>query len=408
MTDDLDVRISTADEFPQRTALIAGAFLNDLEDDELELFRLLDEPDRTHVVEDAGHLVATGVVRTRAMSVPGAMIPVGHVTGVAVASTHRRRGLLSRIMTSQLEHIRDRGTEPVAALWASEGAIYGRFGYGAAASYVAYEIPTRETSLPGTTPPGRLRQVVPSDVVDQLAELYERVRPSRPGWSERPGRYWEFRTADPKGRRHGMSARRGLLYEDDGRVEGYALWRVKAGWNNTGPNGEVAVAEVVAASPDAYTALWRFLLSIDLTRTVKYQFAAVDEALPFLVTNPAGLRGSIDPSLWIRIVDVPAALTARRYATAVDVVLEVSDALLTDNAGRWHLVGDRSSAKCEPTDAEPDLTLDVRELGAVYLGGTSLTALAAAGLVTELRPGAVTSASTAFGWHRAPSAVEIF
>lgn len=183
---------------------------------------------------------------------------------------------------------------------------------------------------------------------------------------------------------------------------------MKGGCDKSGPAGEVKVSQVVAANPEAYRALWRFLTSIDLTRSVSYMFGAEDEPLPFTVSDPNAIGVSSDPSLWVRVIDVPAALCGRRYAAPVDVVLDVADELLSDNAGRWRLVWDGDSASCERTSSEADIRLDIKELGAVYLGGTSLQALAGAGRVTEMRPGAVRAATTAFGWHRAPSAIEIF
>jgi predicted acetyltransferase len=408
VTSELELRTCTADDLPARAELLTGAFLSDVEEGMLDVYRLVDEPERNHVILDSGRMVAAAGVYTRDLTVPGAVIPVAHVTGVGVASTHRRRGLLTRIMNAQLAAVRDRGDEPVAALWASEGAIYGRFGYGAAAWRVEYSIPVRETNLPGEIPPGRLRSAVPAESIPVLSDVYERVRITRPGLSGRPDRWWQRLTADPKARRNGMSAWRAVIHEVDGRVDGYATWRAKGGWGDTSPIGEVQVGEVVAATVDAYAAIWRFLLNIDLVRTVRYSFAAVDEPLPHLVTNPTGIGGLVGPSLWVRVVDVPGALAARRFAVPVDVVLEVSDARFAENTGRWHLVGDGSSAKCVATGADPQLSLDVRSLGAAYLGGTSLQALADAGRVTEHEPGSLAAVSTAFGWHRAPAAIEIF
>jgi len=126
------------------------------------------------------------------------------------------------------------------------------------------------------------------------------------------------------------------------------------------------------------------------------------------LTNPGALGTSVTPGLWIRVVDVPGALAARRYAAPVDLVLEVSDAVLPGNSGRWHLTGDRSSARCEAVASGPDLVLDVRHLGAAYLGGATLQSLAAAGLVTELSPGSLAAASAAFGWERPPLSIETF
>lgn len=414
MTDALPLRTATIDDHRALMELVTGAFLHDVEDEAVDRNRMVFEPDRTHLIEDDGVPVATGAIYTRDMTVPGAVNPVAHVTGVAVAATHRRRGLLTRIMHTQLTAIRDRGAEPVAALWATEGGIYGRFGYGVAARHCEYTINRSLVQVTGPAPSGTLVQVKPADAAEDLAAVFERVRADRPGWSSRPGKWWDVLLTDIPSRREGMSSLRAAVYREGATSAparasaGYVLWRVKGGWDESGPAGEVKVIQVVAASPDAYRALWRFVTSIDLTRKVSYMFGAADEPLQHTVTESNGLDVSEDPSLWIRIVDVPAALSARRYAAPVDVVLDITDELVPENARRWRLTGDGSSVLCEPTSDEADLGLDVRELGAVYLGGTSLQSLADAGLVTERREGALARASTAFGWHRAPSAIEIF
>jgi predicted acetyltransferase len=402
------MRTATDADLPELVGFLSGAFLRDLEEDELDVQRLVAEPDRIHVITDSGTIVGSGMILTRDLTVPGAVVPAAHVTGVAVASTHRRQGLLTRIMATQIEAVRDRGTEPIAVLWASEGAIYARFGYGAATWQMEYTITTRETALTVPAAAGRLRQAVPRDVIGDLSAVFDRVQADRPGRSSRDERWWKYHTADPKSWRRGRSAQRAVLYDSGEEIDGYAIWRVKSGWSDTGPDGEVAVIEVVAATADAYRALWRFLLSIDLTRTVKYHFAASDEPLAQLVTNPYGLDASTGPGLWVRIVDVPGALASRRYSVPADVVLEVSDAMLPDNARRWRLVGDMSAARCEATDDEPDLTLDIGHLGAAYLGGVSLLSLGAAGLVTEHRAGTLAAASTAFTWSPAPLSIEVF
>jgi predicted acetyltransferase len=402
------MRIATAEDLPELATFVSGAFLHDAEDETLDLFRLVDEPERSHVITDDGRIVGTGAVLTRDLTVPGASLAAAHVTGVAVAATHRRRGLLTRIMTAQLQAVAEQGDEPIAVLWASEGGIYGRFGYGLACWQVQYDVVTRETSVPAGPSTGRLRQAVPRDVIDELAQVYDRAQPERPGRSSRDQRWWKFLTADPKPWRRDMSAQRAVLYQEAGSVEGYATWRVKGGWSASGPSGEVAVNEVVATTGDAYAALWRFLLSIDLTRTVKFSFAALDEPLPHLVNNPNALETHVSPGLWVRLVDLPTALSARRYSAPVDVVMDVSDAMLPDNAGRWRLVTGAAAPRCDRTEAEPDLTMDVRALGAVYLGGISMHSLAAAGLVTERTPGTLAAASAAFGWPIAPASWEIF
>jgi predicted acetyltransferase len=168
------------------------------------------------------------------------------------------------------------------------------------------------------------------------------------------------------------------------------------------------VHEAVAVDPATYVTLWRFLLGIDLTRTARYSHGAVDEPLVHLVAEPNRLAGRLTDGLWVRLVDVGAALAARRYARPVDVVIEVTDPLLHENAGRWRLTGDPDGAACAPTDAPADLACGILDLGSAYLGGPSLAALAAAGRVRERRPGSLAAASLAFGWHRAPAGIEVF
>jgi predicted acetyltransferase len=239
--------------------------------------------------------------------------------------------------------------------------------------------------------------------------VYEAERPTRPGWSSRSEPWWSgHRLGDPPGWRRGATARRATLHEGAAGVDGYALWRTKSDWTTGGPAGEVLVDEVVAAGPDAYLALWRFLLSIDLTRSTKLWLGSPDEPLLHLANEPRRLGAALGDGLYVRIVDLPAALAARRYAAPVDVVIEVTDPLVPGNAGRWRLTAGPDAATCTSTDQPADLACDIVDLAAAYLGGTRLAGLADAGRVRELRPGALTAATTGFGWHRTPAANEIF
>ena len=410
MTDPYTLRTLTSpDEFDGVARLLAAAFGQDMRTDEVDADKWVFEPDRDHVVEDVGEIVANAGAYTRQYSVPGAVIAAGHVTVVGVHPTYRRQGLLTRLMRHQLRDIRDVHREAVAVLWASEGRIYQRFGYGLASVRRGFELDRREVRL--VAPPtgaGRLRDASPEQARKELQQVYEAVRPQRPGWSSRDDRWWRWRLHDPQGRRDGATEKRALLYENADGLSGYAIWRIKPGWEDSGPRGEAQVGELVAATPEAYVELWRFLLSIDLTRTVRFWYAAADEPLQYLVNEPRALGGRTGDAHWVRLTDLPAALAARRYAAPVDVVLDVSDALLPENAGRWRLAADSTGATCEPTTDPADLACDVADLGAAYLGHTSLGTLAAAGRVREVRPGALAAASTAFGWYRSPSALDIF
>ncbi|MEU5554435.1 MULTISPECIES: GNAT family N-acetyltransferase [unclassified Micromonospora] len=384
-------------------------FHHEVDSEAHETERAIFEPERALVVRDGSELVASAAAYTRELGVPGGAMPAAHVTLVGVAPTHRRQGLLSAMMRRQLREIHDAGREPVAVLWASEGRIYPRFGYGLAAQRLMINGETTELRLPAPTPDeGRLRLERPADRQADLATVYDRVRGDRPGWSSRDERWWRYVLMDPKSQRDGATELRVVLHEGLDGVDGYGLFRTKGEWNNAGPKGVTTVDEVVAATPEAYRAIWRMLLSIDLTRQVVSRRAAVDEPLLRMVNEPRMLVAQVSDALWVRVVDVPAALSARRYATDVDVVIEVDDDLLPENTGRWRLHGGPEKADCTRTDDPADLACDVRCLGELFLGGVGLAALADAGRVRELRPGALAAAGPAFGWHRAASALEVF
>jgi predicted acetyltransferase len=403
---ELPIRVGTPDDWSTISNLLFAAFHSTMDQEASDLDGAIWEPERALVATDGDTIVGHAAAFTRDLSVPGNVLPAAHVTMVAVAPTHRRRGLLNRMMRQQLRDV----TEPIAVLWASESRIYSRFGYGLAAHRLEMDIESAEVQLPAATSPAKLRAGTPAALQPELAKVYDQVRADRPGWSSRGEATWAYVLGDTAWHRAGNTELRAVVHEGIGGIDGYALWRTRGSWTGgSNPNGEVQVREVAAANLDAYLALWRFLFGIDLTRTVHYGFAAVDEPLLHLASDPRRLNSRYSDSLWVRVVDVGAALAARRYIAPVDVVFEVSDALLPENAGRWRLTAtpDRA-ATCTRTEDPADLACDVRDLGAAYLGGPTLSALAAAGRVRELTPGALATASLAFGWHRAPASPEVF
>lgn len=401
----LPIRTAVPDDWQAISTLLGTLFHHDIDPNEDEFDRRIWEPERAVVVTDGDALAGHAAAVTRDLTVPGEVLSAAHVTMVGVAPTHRRRGVLRQMMRRQLGDV----PEPIAVLWASESRIYGRFGYGLAAQRLDMSIETGELRLPPADAPARLRVDAAGRLRPELAKVYDQVRADRPGWSSRGEATWGYVLSDSPARRSGATELRAVVHEGGGGVDGYALWRTRSSWTGGGnPDGEVVVREVAAADLEAYAALWRFLLGIDLTRRVSYGFAAVDEPLSHLVDEPRRLNARLGDSLWVRVVDVAGALAARRYRTDVDVVIEVTDALLPENNGRWRLTGGPERAACRRTDDTADLACDVRDLGAAYLGGTTLATLGAAGRVRELRPGALEAASIAFGWHRLPSAQEIF
>ena len=399
----------TGNEVEQFLRTTEGAFHEDVHQDDVELYSELIEPERTLAAFDGAAMVATAGIFTRELTVPGAVMRVAGVTLVGVLPTHRRRGLLSRLMRRQLEDVRAAG-ESVAALWASEAAIYGRFGYGSAARHATVTLRTTGAQLApdAPAPEGRIVLVDPDKAVDRIAPLYERVRRARVGHLDRTPVWWTRRTRDSERLRDGYSALRAAIHEDaSGAVDGYALYAVKTGWED-GPDGRARIRELVADGPAATSAMWAYLVGLDLVRAVEWPIAPPDVPLADLVASPQLPRLSVSPNLWVRLVDVPAALVARTYAAPLDVVFEVDDPVCRWNAGRYRLAAVDGRAACEPTNAPADIALSARELGAAYLGGTRLATLAVIGRVRELRPGAVERASVAFGAAREPWCPEIF
>ncbi|WP_030911630.1 GNAT family N-acetyltransferase [Streptomyces sp. NRRL F-5126] len=387
----LDRAFGGAGEAPKRRAL-----LNELT-----------EQDRSLGVWDGADCVGTAGAFSFRLSVPGgSLVPAAGVTMVSVAATHRRRGLLRSMMRRQLDDVRERG-EPMAVLTASEPDIYGRFGYGLATTKLAMEIDTtrvRVASLPEGADAVELRYASPTDpeVGRAIEDVYARAVPARPGMLARQPGWERLPLLDPPQEREGASPLRCVLARRGGEVAGFALFHMTGEADMAGAKCVVRVRDVYTGDPASYAALWRFLCEIDLTWTVSVGSRPVDDPVLHLLSDVrrCGLR--VRDVAYARPVDVGGALAARAYRAPVDVVLDVRDAFCPWNEGRWRLSGDAEGAACARTGDAADLALSVRELGSAYLGGVTLRALADAGRVTELRPGALAEASLAFGSDVAP------
>lgn len=389
-------------EFPTFYRTMVETFGGEPHDDERELDRGVFEYERSLAGFDDTDLVSTTSLFSRELSVPGGTTPVAAVTMVTVSPTHRRQGVLTAMMRRQLTDVYEGGRESVAALWASEATIYGRFGYGLATHQGSVSGETRAVGVPALTP-GRVRQVAVEEARPTMVAIHESVRTRNVGWLDRPGRWWDCQVFDPDRNRNGASPLRCVTYEDaGGTATGYALYRIKSDWNETGPTNEVRIVELTAGDAGAHAGLWRFLLSLDLVRTFRNGRIGVDDPIRHIVPNARAIALQVSDGLWVRLTDVGRALAARRYASDVDLVLEVRDEFLPWNARRWRLSGGPKGATCTPTSDSPELSLSSTELGAAYLGGTSLATLAAAGRVSEQRPGALDQASLAFAAQRAP------
>lgn len=415
--DDLLLRTATADELDTLGNFTQRVFHRDPQPEVNELEAKLVDPDRLLAMFDGDTVVATAGAYARDLTVPGGPIPAACVTWVAVEPTWTRRGVLTRFMRHQLDGLRSSdgssgqpGSEAVAVLWASESVIYGRYGYGVASRAATSSLRSRDAQLRRDVPVDRsLRAGEPVDMVPAMSKVYERVRPDWPGMLSRPGNWWDGPTFDPEKSRDGATPLRAVVHDGPDGPDGYVLYQVKPDWGKSSPQGEVRVKELMASSPLGYASILSYLLTLDLTRSITHQLAPVDDPIRHLLTGGSHLVQWVADALWVRLVDVPVALTQRRYAVPIDVVLDVSDEFLPQNAGRWRLVAGPDGAECVPAGSRPaHLALSSTELGAAYLGGTSLTGLAAAGRVEELTAGAVDTVSSAFSAPRAPYCPEIF
>jgi len=339
------------------------------------------------------------------MTVPGGDMQTAGVTVVGVYPTHRRRGVMRSLMRAQLDDAHERG-EPLAALWASEETIYGRFGYGLASFCGEIALPREYTAFAQHfEPAGTLRMLEPERVLDSLSPVYERVRLQWPGMFSRSKLWWENREiADPEERRDGAGPKRWVAYERDGAIEGYAAYRHKPGFEAGSTKAELVVVEALGATPEALRDLWGYLLAVDWVATVKAFLLPPDHPLFLLLATPRRMRYRMGDSLWIRLIDVGAALSGRQYSTNGSIVFEVADEFCPWNEGRWKL----EDGVAKRTDANAELSLPVQSLGSALLGGVSFAELSRAGRVEELTDGALGRADALFGWDRHPWCPEIF
>lgn len=399
---DLELRPWTPDEDELVVGAVERAFLDERRAEAAEPLAVL-EHDRTLALWDDGRPVGTAGAFSHTMALPGGVGPVAGVTFVSVQPTHRRRGLLRRLMQAQLEHLHAAG-EPLAALWASEPAIYGRFGYGAASRSLAVEL-RRGDALRERFDAPDVVETTPADARVQLADVWERSYVDRPGEYARNDAWWEHRLWDPEHRRDGATALRCALLADS---SGYALYATKGSWDHRGPAGEVTVRELVAVDGPGRLRLWQHVLDHDLAVVWRSSRVALDDVLLAAVRDQRRLTARVQDGLFVRPVRVGEALEARTYSTELDVVLDVADQQLPDNARRWRLSGGPDGATCAPTSDPADLSLGVEELGAAYLGGTTLNALGSAGRVVEHRPGALRAASRALRGDVEPMCTHVF
>jgi len=401
----VEFRAIEPDEYPDLVRTMGLAFGFDPPED--DHFRHLLPLERTVVGFDGSTMVSTAAAFSLDMTIPGATVKCGGTTIVSVAPSHRRQGLLRGMMRSHLDEVKGQ-EEPIAALWASDSAIYGRFGYGQAAVDFDVAVKRDHVEFHRLAPqPAPVRIIDPDEAKELFIPFYDALRRSIPGFYARSPVWWEHRAlADPEHRREGATAYRfGVVDGPDG-IAGYVQYRIKSDWDDSHGAGKVMVKDLFGTTPESWAGLWSFVLNHDLTSEITAERRSGEDPLFDLLAGTRRAKAQRFDNLWVRIMDVPRALEARSYSAPVDVVFEVHDPM-GDIDGRYHLVASPEGAECKATDAEASITLDAEDLGAVYMGRSRLRALSRIGRLTG-DPESLTAADAAFTWDPQPWCPEVF
>jgi predicted acetyltransferase len=397
---DLELRSVTEDEFAPWSRYIGRAFHDDNSDEDIANWRSISELDRTIAAFDGGDIVGTAGAFTFDMAVPGgSTISAAGVTAVSVRPTHRRQGVLTRMMAHQLDDVAERG-EPVAVLTASETPIYGRFGYGLATQSWGWSIDSEGTTLASPSrATGRVRLLEKDDAAKVLPGIREQVWHRHPGemaWSQA---WWDDFLRDTKEHRHGASERRYAVHESaDGVADGYVAWNAKPKWEHGLAVGSLSINHLYAFDDDVEAALLEFLLAVDLKKTISAGNRPVDDPLRWRLDDYRRMKVThAGDHLWLRILDVERTLAARELGADDRLVVSITDRFRPDTAGAYRI----EPGACTRTDDTSDLTMDVRDLGALYLGTVRATTLAGAGRVAGT-PDALTRADRLFATSATP------
>ncbi|MBA3338576.1 MAG: GNAT family N-acetyltransferase [Geodermatophilaceae bacterium] len=392
-----EVRTITPDELHPWSVAARRGFLVASEVDDSEQRRAFLALERTWGAFDDDHIVATLRSFPVELTLPGAFqVAASAVTQVTTTTTHRRQGLAGQLVLADLAASRERG-ESMSILIAAEWPIYGRWGYGPATEVQSLTVDTGRTRVERAA-------CATVELVDvrafraAAAKLYDHIRVCQVGEISRPGWLWDIELGilQLPAKPEVLPAFHLLVRDSHGELSGAVRYRVETTWEAMVPAATLTADILLSAGTETTTALWTYLLSVDLVTEVKVSDRPVDEILPWLLSDPRRARVSDRHDfLWCRVLDVPAVLSARRYRGQGDLILEITDpqGIAT---GRYELSGGPDGADCMPTTRSADLTMPVGTLGAVVLGGYSLRQLARAGRADEHRSGVLDTADLVF------------
>ncbi len=405
MPNDITLRSPASDELRAFFEPLANAFSEEIGNAEFESESQLLEPERCVNAFDGDERVGSAGAYTFRLTVPGGEVGASGITAVGVRPDHRRRGVMRQMLTWLLDDAARRG-EPIAILTASEAAIYQRFGFGQGTTQSSFgvdpaRVQFREPVAPD--PARRIRMVDADEAARVFPAVYDAVRAETPGAVDRTDLKWRLQiVGDADWMRHGAGPKYRAVLEVDGDPRGYAIYRINSDWGATGPASTMLVLEVVGLDATADQAVWEWLFGMDLMATIRSRRGPMPHPLQQWLLEPRRLALTVGDGLWLRLLDVPAALSARTYAGSGTLVLDITDALIDSNAGRWQLTVDDGQGSVSRTTAEPDLELDIATLAAAYLGAFRLGDLALAGRVRECRPGTLQAADALFTSARSP------
>jgi predicted acetyltransferase len=401
----VEIRAIQPDEFEAMRRTMGLVFGFDPPEGDGRFLRLL-PLDRTRCGFDGGTMISTSGAFDLEMTVPGGQVACGGTTAVAVLPTHRRQGVLREMMRAHLADVKEHG-EPIAALWASDSAIYGRFGYGCAS--ICYDIevePQHATSNRLAPEPGPSRLIDRKEALEIVPPLYDRLRTRIPGFFARTPEWWEDRSFREDGASDGGTALRYAVVDGDEGISGFASYRTKAHWDEGHGSGKVTVYDLFAETPEAWAGIWSLVANQDLVaRAVGSLRPPWDPIFDFLGGTRRARAFRYD-ALWVRLMDVVGALVARSYSAPLDVVLGVEDPL-GDATGTYRLRADADGAECAPTTDEPVVLLDLEDLSAGYMGRPHFRQWARAGRLSGASD-ALAAMDAAFTWDPQPWCPEIF
>jgi len=363
------LRCARPDEFAKITELDGAAFGFHYSAEDREEAQFDVDLERMLVAVDGDRIVGASCELGLDLSLPGGTsAAVTGLTWVSVDITHRRQGILRALVERQVREAHDQAV-PAIILTASEGGIYGRYGFGSASDVRKLLVDRRGARLVNRVPATGVTRMATDEARDVLPGIYERWFAQTPGAVARDESHWKLALGDRETHRHGMSGLFHLVHRD-----GYVSYRIKVNWNDGHPQNNCWLVDYIVVTRQAHAALWQTLFGMDLAATIESYRVPMDDPLPWLLADPRQVRtGELNDGLWVRPADVAGLLARRRYAVELDLVVGVRDPLLGDAA--YRLLGGPDGATCSRVNAEPDVEFGVDDVGALSLGGRRLAPL---------------------------------